>query len=178
MTDENQEQKPDQDNPLLAKNRQLLDELKQARVQIQDLTTQLDASQSKVTDITLTRPAQKLLDSVSAGRYASMELADHFKFALDDSGALQVTNAQGEPLMTGTIRSAGGKKTLVDERRVEATENDFYNFLTTQDGKFNTMIRGSRATGGGAIGGGYGRHVETKKPASEVPGNKFGLGAK
>ena len=178
MTDENQEQKPDQDNPLLDKNRQLLDELKRARVQIQDLTTQLDAAQSKVTDITLTRPAQKLLDSVSAGRYASMELADHFKFALDDNGELQVTNAQGEPLMTGTIHSSGGKKTLIDERRVEATENDFYNFLTTQDGKFNTMIRGSRASGGGAIGGAYGRHSETRKPASEVPGNKFGLGAK
>lgn len=178
MTDESHEQKPDQDNPLLDKNRQLLDELKRARVQIQDLTTQLDAAQSKVTDITLTRPAQKLLDSVSAGRYASMELADHFKFALDDNGELQVTNAQGEPLMTGTIHSSGGKKTLIDERRVEATENDFYNFLTTQDGKFNTMIRGSRASGGGAIGGAYGRHSETRKPASEVPGNKFGLGAK
>lgn len=174
MTDENH----DQENPLLAKNRQLLDELKQARAQNLELSTQLDTSLAKITDITLTRPAQKLLDSVSAGRYASMELADHFKFALDDNGALQVTNAQGEPLITGTIRSSGGKKTLIDERRVEATENDFYNFLTSQDGKFNTMIRGTRATGGGAIGSTYGRHVETRKPASEVPGNKFGLGAK
>lgn len=174
MTDENH----DQENPLLAKNRQLLDELKQARAQNLELTTQLDASLAKITDITLTRPAHKLLDSVSAGRYASMELADHFKFALDDNGALQVTNAQGEPLMTGTIHSVGGKKTLIDERRVEATESDFYNFLTAQDGKFNTIIRSSRATGGGAIGGTYGRHVETKKPAPEVPGNKFGLGAK
>lgn len=161
----------EQDHPLAAKNRELLDELKQARAQIAEMQGQVEATTAKLTDVTLTRPAQKLLDKLSISKYAAMELADHLKFDLDESGALQVMDSKGQPLKAKLTKD--GK---TEERRVEANYDDLYRYLADA-GSYDELIIGTRATGGGASSQRY--TPPTDKPAkSQAQAPMFGLGAR
>lgn len=122
--------------------------LKQARARVKELEAgkaEVEALRAEVLDLKLHKPVATLLDGVLVShKYSSQELADHYKFELNEAGEIEMRDLEGNPVTI--TEQVGGKDTT---RQVRFDEQDVRRFLVNT-GNFNHIIRASRATGGGA----------------------------
>jgi len=119
--------------------------LTKARARVKELEQTAEQHQTELTEVKLNRPVAALLEGILVGsKYSAQELADHFKFELDDEGKIELRDLEGNP---ATItEKADGKEVT---RPVRFEQQDVRRFLS-DTGKFDHIIRASGVTGGGA----------------------------
>lgn len=164
---------------LRQKNTELLGELKQSRSRVKELEEhfesegkELEAIKAELLNLKLNHPVADLLEGVLAGgKYAAMELAEHYKFELNAEGKIELRDLEGNPA-TLTERVDGKEVT----RPVRFEEQDVWRYLGGT-GKFDHILRSSGATGGGAPNNNQvGGAKSTAKPESrKATGAGFGL---
>lgn len=152
---------------LRQKNSELLTELKQSKARVKELEsqneaggTELQTMKTELMNLKLNHPVTELLNGVLvSAKYSAMELAEHYKFEINDEGKVEMRELDGTPVQVK--EKVDGKEV---SRPVRFEENDIWKFLSDQGG-FDHIIRGSRATGGGAMGA----RVTTQSPQQKAP---------
>jgi hypothetical protein len=136
------------ENPgLAAKNVELLGELKAAKQRAKDLEAERETLRADLRTMRVDVPVSEMLTKVLIGsKFAAAELAESYKFDLDEEGKLVMLDTDGKPV-----------ECAVDPQSIRA-------FLAEQ-GTFDHIILGTQSSGGGAIGGSQGM---PKRPAVVV----------
>lgn len=183
---------------LRAKNVQLLAELKAAKAAATDAAAALEAMQGErdaaVADaraLRLDGPVAALVADVAVDGELFRTLFDkHYRFALDDKGAVVILDSEGKPAMVtepGTVTTGGNARTKRPEEvrtpgktRPAAFTADDVRLLcdaTPDADRFNRVIVGSRASDGGAASPGRpGAWAAPATPAAPQPAPQpFGL---
>lgn len=184
---------------LRAKNVQLLAELKAAKATATEATAAQDALQSErdaaVSDaraLRLDGPVAALVADVAIDAELFRTLFDkHYRFALDDNGAVVILDSEGQPAMAkepDRVRTSGrrGRSDYKEERipgktRPAAFTADDVRLLcdgTPDKERFERVLIGSLACGGGASSSPWrGGDMPTggDKPASQAAPQPFGL---
>lgn len=149
--------------------------LKQARARVKELEagkTEVDTLRAEILDLKLHNPVAALLGGILVSpKYSMQELAEHYKFELNDAGEIEMRDLEGNPV---TLTENVNGKTVT--RPVRFEDKDVWRFLV-DTGNFNHIIR-ARATGGGAPSGGLPSGWQSsEQPASkEAPAKpSFGL---
>ena len=130
--------------------------LTKARARIKELETsqeegsgEVEQLQAEIMNLKLHNPVATMLEGVLVSpKYSAQELAEHFKFELNDAGEIEMRDLEGYPVTI--TEKVGGKETT---RPVRFEEMDIWRYLVGT-GKFNHIIRGNRATGSGATNSG------------------------
>ncbi|MGH8433309.1 MAG: hypothetical protein ACRERX_02250 [Pseudomonas sp.] len=151
--------------------------LTKARARIKELeaarTTdgeEVERIRAEVLELKLTKPVAALLEDVLVqSKYSAMELAEHYKFELNEAGEIEMCDLEGKPVMT--TEKVGDKQS---SRPVRFEEEDVRRHLIST-GKFDHIVIGSRASGGGASGSPYNPTPVARKEPSKQPGTGFGL---
>lgn len=182
---------------LRAKNVQLLAELKAAKAAATDATAaqealqaERDAALADARALRLDGPVAALVADVAVDAELFRTLWDrHYRFALDDKGAVVILDAEGQPAMVtepGSLHLGGNARTKGPEdvrkpgkTRPAAFTADDVRLLaeaTPDADRFRRVIVGSRASDGGAASPGSLAHV-TPHPAqpAAAPAQPFGL---
>lgn len=180
MTDTNKPAVEDQAaeiERMRAHSTELLAELKQARARIKELEQSaandseiVAAAKTELLNIKLNNPVEAILGSVLVGaKYSKQEIAEHYKFELNDAGEIEMRDLEGKPVMI--TERIGGKDT---SRKLRFEEQDVWRFLTST-GKFDHIVRSSGASGSGALHSStnYGPTKEPEK--APAAGTGFGL---
>lgn len=149
---------------LRAKNAELLQELKTTKGKANSSGAEVEALRLEVIEHKLTRPVAKALAGVlNNSKFAAQELGEHFTFALDDAGEVQMLDSDGKPVLI-----TDGTTT----RPISLESGELYKYFCDL-GTLNHILRGSGASGGAAIGGGRG--YTTKPTTSTAKPSSFGL---
>ena len=174
MTDKTLQEVTSELDAVTAKNQQLLNELKTVKATNKELTEEVDQHKDRVNtvdaklrDIHLNSPVDDMLQQlfVIAPKYARQEIEDFYQFSLDDSANVQFRDKDGKPVMI----IDGDKK-----REALFTESDIYSVLS-QNGRFDSVIRGSNQAGSGAPPSGSRGPAGTERQVVEEPSYNFGL---
>lgn len=158
---------------LRAKNSELLGKLKAAQTARDEAQEALEAMQTTATEaqgqvvaLRLDAPVNALLDDIALDAELFQSLFQrHYRFALDDSGAVVILDAEGKPAMvtepdkvTHGPGSDGKRQQKVttpgDTRPAAFTANDVRRLAETcpDADKLAHVLVASRANGGGAVG--------------------------
>lgn len=155
---------------LRAKNAELLAELKTFKSKAADSGTELEALRSQVDEYRLQRPVADLLSKVLvASKYSAAELAEHFKFELNEAGEIEMRDAEGKPVMVAD--KVDGKPVT---RPIRLEEDEVWRYLAHDYQKLNHIVRSSKATGSGAPGARPSSAPHRQAPAAPK-GEGFGL---
>ena len=155
---------------LRAKNAELLDELKAAKGKATESGREVEALRAQVEDSRLHRPVADLLSKVLvSSKYSAAELAEHFKFELNEAGEIEMRDTEGKPVLI-TEKVDGESVT----RPIKLEEQEVWRYLAHDYQKLNHIVRSSKATGGGASGSNS-SGVPTRKTPSAPKGEGFGL---
>lgn len=156
---------------LRQKNAELLNESKKAKARTSELESALQAANGKLMDLELNKPVEAMLKDlfIVSPRLARMELEEHYQFVLGEDGKIQMQDKQGKPVEV----QLDNEETI---RPAQFTPKDIESALV-KSGKFNSILIGSRASGGGASGVKSGSGYTPKSaPATEPkPASPFGL---
>lgn len=181
MADPTYEELSAENTRLRQKNAELLDELKKARGRLKDLEaaqpeglSELESLRAEVLDLKLHKPVAAMLEGVLVSpKYSAQELGEHYKFELNDAGEIELRDLEGNPVTVD--EKVDGKETT---RPVRFEEQDIWRYLVNT-GNFNHIIRGSRATGGGARPSSQPHSWSTtEQPAPKAAPSKPGFGLK
>ena len=160
---------------LLADLRKAKEAAKDAQAALLDAETARDTAHERYLQAALRGPVERLTDyETKDGPFFRELFARSYKFALDDDGGIVIRDLEGKP---ATIAGKDGKP----EREAAFTRDDIMALCakTPHSDMFDHIIIGSRASGGGAMGGlrPAGHTTPTaSKPASDAkPANEFGL---
>ncbi|MBT8766870.1 hypothetical protein [Metapseudomonas boanensis] len=153
MADPTYEELSSENARLRQKNAELLDELKKARGRLKELEaaqpeglSELETLRAEVLDLKLHKPVAAMLKGVLVSpKYSAQELAEHYKFELNEAGEIEMRDLEGNPVTVA--EKVDGKEVT---RSVRFEEMDIWRYLVNT-GNFNHIIRGSRASGSGAI---------------------------
>lgn len=158
---------------LRAKNSELLGKLKAAQSARDEAQTALEAAQAAATEaqgqvraLRLDAPVNALLDEIAIdGELFQSLFQRHYRFALDDNGAVVILDTEGKPAMVTEpdrvthAPGSGGKRhdkitTPGDTRPAAFTANDVRRLAETcpDADKLAHVLVASRADGGGAVG--------------------------
>ena len=131
---------------LRTKNAELLTELKKVKAERDGLTTRVEAQDAEITEFKFNKPVADLLSKVLvSSKYSSQELAEHFTFALNDAGVLEMRDLDGKPV---EVSEKVDGKTVT--RPIKCEEDDLWRYLVHYyGGKLNHMVRRSKASYGG-----------------------------
>jgi len=155
---------------LRAKNAELLAELKTFKSKATDSGTELEALRAQVEEYRLHRPVADLLSKVLvSSKYSAQELAEHFKFELNEAGEIEMRDAEGKPVMVAD--KVDGESVT---RPIKLEEDEVWRYLAHDYGKLNHIVRGSKATGSGAMGARPSSAPHRQAPAAPK-GEGFGL---
>ena len=133
---------------LRTKNAELLAELKKVKAERDGLTTRVEAQDTEITDYKFNKPVADLLSKVLvSSKYSSQELAEHFTFALNDAGVLEMRDLEGKQV---EVSEKVDGKTVT--RPIKCEEDEVWRYLAHDYGKLNHIVRSSGASGGGASG--------------------------
>jgi hypothetical protein len=175
MTEPTYEELVTELNTLRTQYSELQGALKQARARVKELeaavtddSAAVDKLQAELMDIKLNKPVAALLDDVLAlSKYSAQELAEHYKFDLSDTGAIEMRDAEGKPV---ALEEKGKVRPVAFEAQ------DVRRFLEST-GKFDHILKASGANGSGApvnYSPGNGNNG-AKAPERKAPGAGFGL---
>lgn len=154
---------------LRAKNAELLTELKKVKAERDGLTTKVEAQDAEITEYKFNKPVADLLSKVLvSSKYSSQELAEHFTFALNDAGVLEMRDLDGKPV---EVSEKVDGKTVT--RPIKCEETELWRYLAHDYGKLNHIVRASGASGGGATGSRA--TASAPKSRSEQKPSEFGL---
>lgn len=154
---------------LRAKNAELLTELKKVKAERDGLTTKVEAQDAEITEYKFNKPVADLLSKVLvSSKYSSQELAEHFTFALNDAGVLEMRDLDGKPV---EVSEKVDGKTVT--RPIKCEETELWRYLAHDYGKLNHIVRASGASGGGASGSRT--TASAPKSRSEQKPSEFGL---
>ncbi|WP_312379036.1 hypothetical protein [Pseudomonas oryzihabitans] len=160
---------------LREKNAELLNEVKRYKTRATEAEGALDTARNELTTIKLHQPVEDMLRDmfVVSPRLARLELEEHYQFALGEDGKVQVTDKQGQPL--SLLPDATSDDPNPKARPAAFNAEDMRQAFV-QAGKFDKILVGSRATGGGASGANRssGAPAKTNEPAQN-PAPAFGL---
>lgn len=117
--------------------------LTEARARLKGLEQTVEQQQAELVDVKLNRPVAAMLDGVLYGKYAPLELAEHYKFELGDDG-IELRDLEGNPATI--VEKVDGKEV---SRPVRFEQQDIHRFLSST-GKLDHIIKSSGATGGSA----------------------------
>ena len=153
---------------LRTKNAELLAELKKVKADRDALSITVESHATEIADFKVKKPVEALLDKLLvASKYSGQELAEHFTFALNDAGVLEMRDAEGQPV-TVTEKVDG-----VDiSRPIKCDETEVRRHLTVY-GKLDHIVR-AWATGGGAPGASR-SFTKPDQPRTEQKPSEFGL---
>ncbi|MHB9799971.1 hypothetical protein ACYCAX_19420 [Pseudomonas sp. MT3] len=126
--------------------------LTKARARIKELEasqteggSEVEQLRAEVMNLRLHQPVATMLAGVLVSpKYSAQELAEHFKFELNEAGEIEMRDLDGNAV-TVTEKVDGKDAT----RPVRFEEMDIWRYLVNT-GNFNHIIRSSRASGGGA----------------------------
>ena len=182
MTDSIETQKTDENAQLTAeidrlrlKNAELLDELKRTKTKSTAESEEVQALRAEVRGLRLEKPLDEMLAElfVISPRLARMELEQHYEFELDEAGEIVMLDKQGQPVTV--TEPAKDRYSDPISRPVGFNSEDLRKHLI-QRGDLDTILRGSRASGGGAS---TSRHTEYRAPEepkpTHTPKTGFGL---
>lgn len=170
MTDNADNHADDQElERLRAKNAELLTELKKVKAERDGLTAKVEAQDAEITDYKFNKPVADLLSKVLvSSKYSSQELAEHFTFALNDAGSLEIRDTEGNQVQV--TEKVDGKTVT---RPIKCEEDELWRYLTHDYGKLNHIVRSSKASGGGAPGARP--TMNAPQSRSEQKPSEFGL---
>ncbi|MBE0487380.1 hypothetical protein [Marinobacter sp.] len=153
----------DKNAQLINEKRKIRDERDSLQEQLQTITTERDAAQAEVKRITIDLPRAEVLEAVAVDGMSEVlrrELEHHFDIVRTDDGK-DVFHKDGQPVEVegkGVEFSADGIRVLYEKAGL----------------KIGAMLKGSGATGGGAMGTVIGvRSTESKK--TQPQNAHFGL---
>ena len=156
---------------LRAKNAELLAELKAAKGKATESGSEVETLRAQVEDYRLHRPVADLLGKVLvASKYAAAELAEHFKFELNEAGEIEMRDTEGKPVLI-TEKVDGESVT----RPIRLEEDEVWQYLAHDYQKLNHIVRGSKATGGGAQSNGRATSAPHRQAPAAPKGEGFGL---
>jgi len=176
MTDTIENQDADELDRLRQKNAELLAELKRVKAKSNENADELESLRQQVRELRLDKPLEAMLEDLFlvSPRLARGELAEHYQFDLDETGAIVMLDTEGERVMLE--EPAKDQYSRPTKRPLEFNREDLSKVLGS--GKWDHILRGSRATGGGASGSRSGG-IETTKPEKvETPSPRAGFGLK
>ena len=179
MTDKIDQSLTEEIERLRQKNAELLGELKQARAQVKELETQAEQSitqaqtlKDELYKIKLHDPVLNLLDGILvSAKYSSKELGERYQFELNDQGVIEMRELDGA--VVEITEKVDGREI---KRPIRFDKTEIWRYLSDQ-GEFDHIVRGSGASGGGAVGSqsSYSSPATAAKPATESKGAGFGL---
>lgn len=150
--------------------------LKQARARVKELEAgkeEVEMLRAEVMDLKLHKPVAAMLEGVLvSSKYSAQELGDHYKFELNDAGEIEMRDLEGNPITV--TEKLDGRDT---DRPVRFEEHDIWSYLVGT-GNFNHIIRGTRATGGGATTSTYRGSRSEASPVAKPATSKHGFGLK
>jgi FtsZ-binding cell division protein ZapB len=175
MSDKTIEELQAENDALREKNKELLGEVKKERQKARDLESQaggeseeLEALRDEVRELKLHKPVRELLSKILVvPKYAMQEVLEEYKFDLDDDGTVVMQHADGTPVMRTPDKepmTADGPKSVP----VNFDADEVSQYLAST-GKFDHILMGSKASGGGAPGGRGGGPSRETIPSDDKP---------
>ncbi|CEG53044.1 hypothetical protein LGR51_01035 [Pseudomonas sp. NP21570] len=160
---------------LRQKNAELLDELKRAKAKSNDSSGELETLRAEVRSLRLDKPLDAMLADlfVVSPRLARAELEEDFSFELDEAGDIVVLNKEGERV---TVEDPPEQGHIRGKQRPIGFNRDDLRKVLAETGKWDRILIGTRATGGGASAQPYRGQTTTAAPAGEPQPAKAGFG--
>lgn len=156
---------------LRAKNAELLAELKTFKTKATESGSEVETLRAQVEEYRLHRPVADLLGKVLvASKYSAAELAEHFKFELNEAGEIEMRDTEGKPVQV--TEKVDGKPVT---RPIRLEEDEVWRYLAHDYQKLNHIVRASKATGGGAPSNGRATSAPHRQAPAAPKGDGFGL---